>query len=178
MSLPDGVRSVSDTLRLLGRLRRTIASIVHLPLSVIGLYAKRSTARDQYALTVNQPYREFEATLDRLGFVRNLLSSLKQRRYAAPEENAVGSWVSYPHGLLASDEQLHLALYDGPDRSTTDVYAHCEPSMIRHPIQHYRARKTDAEKGVKRIRQRLSEADVDYVINAVDKRYKRPTAPS
>jgi len=89
---------VTHELRFLERLRQHAASLLHLPLSAIGLYAERETPRDQYALTLREPYPIVEAQLHRLGFVRNLVSSLKFRDYAMPPETSVASWVRYPDG--------------------------------------------------------------------------------
>ena len=155
----------------LERLRQYIAAILHLPLSVLGLYAERSTPRDEYALTVRMPYADFEAKLHRMGFTRNLVSSLKRREYAAPPEVAVASWVRYPDGVIRSTHQLHLGLYVGPEGAVTDVYAHWEPSWIRYPIRHYRAREVDSTEGVRRIRRLLSENGVAYHVKPVEERY-------
>lgn len=164
---------MTHELRVLERLRQHVTSILHLPLSVVGLYAERATPRDQYALTIREPYREFEAALHRLGFVRNLVSSLKRREYAAPPEVSTGSWVRYPEGPFRSTHQLHLALYVGPDEAATDVYAHWEPSWIRHPVRHYRAQEVDGEEGVRRIRRLLTDANVEYAVKAPEDRYDR-----
>lgn len=166
---------MTHELRFLERVRQHISSMLHAPLSVVGLYAERSTPRDQYAFTVPMRYELFEATLHREGFVRNLVSSLKRREYAAPEEYTVASWVRYPKGPLRSDYQLHLSLYVGPDRDTTDVYAHWEPSWIRHPIRHYRAQEVESVEGVQRIRESLSQADIDYVVKSVEERFEPET---
>lgn len=155
---------MTHELRFLERVRQGVASLLHLPLSAFGLYAERETPRDQYALTLREPYPLVEAQLHRLGFVRNLVSSLKFRDYATPPETSVASWVRYPDGALASDDQLHLALFVGPDRSTTDVYAHWEPSWIRHPIRHYRANDVDAEEGVERTRALFEREGVEYAV--------------
>jgi len=151
-------------LRFLERLRQRVASLLHAPLSLVGLYAERKTPREQYAFTLREPYPVVEAQLHRLGFVRNLVSSLKYRAYATPPETTVASWVRYPEGALASDDQLHLALYTGTDRTTTDVYAHWEPSWIRHPIRHYRATDVDAERGIERARSLFENADIEYAV--------------
>jgi len=155
---------VTHELRFLERFRQHAASLLHLPLSAIGLYAERETPRDQYAFTLREPYPLVEARLHRLGFVRNLVSSLKFREYAAPPETSVASWVRYPEGALASDRQLHLALFVGPDRETTDVYAHWEPSWIRHPIRHYRATDVDAEAGIERARALFERNGIEYAV--------------
>lgn len=155
----------------LERFRQRFASALHVPLSAIGLYAERTTPRDQYALTVREPYPQFEAELHRLGFTRNLVSSLKTREYAAPPEITVASWVRYPDGPLGSDHQLHVGLFVGPDDDTTDVYAHWEPSWLRHPIRHYRAHEVDSEEGVRRVRELFTEEDVEYVVNSKADRY-------
>jgi hypothetical protein len=81
-----------------------------------------------------------------------------------PPETSVASWVRYPDGALASNRQLHLALFVGPDRETTDVYAHWEPSWIRHPIRHYRAIDVDAETGIARTRRLFERADIEYTV--------------
>lgn len=155
---------MTHELRFLERLRRHAASLLHLPLSAVGLYAERETPRDQYALTLREPYSIVEARFHRLGFVRNLVSSLKFRDYAAPPETSVASWVRYPDGALTSDRQLHLALFVGPDRDTTDVYAHWEPSWIRHPIRHYRAADVDAEAGIRRVRELFEREGIEYAV--------------
>jgi carboxylesterase type B len=161
---------VTHELRFLERLRQHAASLLHLPLSAIGLYAERETPRDQYALTLREPYPIVEAQLHRLGFVRNLVSSLKFRDYAMPPETSVASWVRYPDGALASDRQLHLALFVGPNSETTDVYAHWEPSWIRHPIRHYRATAVDAETGIERIRALFERDGIEYAVVPSDER--------
>jgi len=161
---------VTHELRFLERLRQRVASLLHAPLSLVGLYAERRTPREQYAFTVREPYPVVEARLHRLGFVRNLVSSLKYRAYETPSETTVASWVRYPEGALESDDQLHLALYAGSDRSTTDVYAHWEPSWIRHPIRHYRANDVDAQQGVERARSLFEEAGIEYAIVPADER--------
>ena len=161
---------MTHELRFLERLRQNVASLLHAPLSLVGLYAERETPREQYAFTLREPYPIVEAQLHRLGFVRNLVSSLKYRDYETPPETTVASWVRYPDGALASDNQLHLALYAGADRSTTDVYAHWEPSWIRHPIRHYRATDVDAERGIERTRSLFEEAGIEYAVLPAEKR--------
>lgn len=155
---------MTHELRFLERVRQVTASLLHLPLSTVGLYAERETPRDQYACTLREPYPIVEAKLHRIGFVRNLVSSLKHRAYDMPPETSVASWVRYPNGALASDYQLHLGLFVGGDRSTTDVYAHWEPSWIRHPIRHYRANDVDAETGIDRTRDLFERAGIEYVV--------------
>lgn len=155
------------------RLRQYIASVLHLPLAAVGLYAERQTPHDQYALTVRQSAAKFQAELHYLGFIRNFVSSLKQREYEAPPEVSVASWVWYPEGALRSSHQLHLALYIGPNAETTDVYAHWEPSWIRHPIRHYRAREVDAASGVRKFRRLLSDGGIEYAVKPVDQRFER-----
>lgn len=166
---------MTHELRVLERVRQVIASLLHLPLSTLGLYAERETPRDQYACTLREPYPIVEARLHRLGFVRNLVSSLKRRAYDTPPETTVASWVRYPDGALASDDQLHLGLFVGPDRSTTDVYAHWEPSWIRHPIRHYRANEVDAGTGIERTRALFERAGIEYVVVPADERIEVET---
>ena len=161
---------MTHELRFLERLRQNVASLLHAPLSLVGLYAERETPREQYAFTLREPYPIVEAQLHRLGFVRNLVSSLKYRDYETPPETTVASWVRYPDGALASDNQLHLALYAGSDRSTTDVYAHWEPSWIRHPIRHYRATDVDAQRGIERARSLFEDAGIEYAVLPAEKR--------
>ncbi|MGM0447724.1 MAG: hypothetical protein ACQERM_05655 [Methanobacteriota archaeon] len=161
---------MTHELRFLERLRQGVASLLHAPLSLVGLYAERKTPREQYAFTLREPYPIVEAHLHRLGFVRNLVSSLKYRAYATPPEATVASWVRYPDGALASDHQLHLALYVGSDRATTDVYAHWEPSWIRHPIRHYRATDVDAQQGVEGARSLFEGADIEYAVLPAEQR--------
>lgn len=156
----------------LERFRQFVASFLHLPLAAIGLYAERYTPHDQYALTVRVPAAEFEARLHHLGFVRNFVSSLKTREYHAPAEVSVASWVHYPEGAFRSSHQLHLALYVGPNEESTDIYAHWEPSWIRHPIRHYRAREVDTPTGVAQIRTILSESGIEYIVKPVAERYQ------
>ncbi|WP_432508002.1 hypothetical protein [Halorubrum ezzemoulense] len=161
---------MTHELRFLERVRQSVASLLHAPLSLVGLYAERETPREQYAFTLRQPFPLVEAQLHRLGFVRNLVSSLKYRDYETPPETTVASWAWYPEGALASDDQLHLALYVGPDRSTTDVYAHWEPSWIRHPVRHYRATDVDAQRGIERVRSLFEEAGIEYAVVPADER--------
>ena len=68
------------------------------------------------------------------------------------------------------DNQLHLGSYAGRDRSTTDVYAHWEPSWIRHPIRHYRATDVDAEEGIRRTRSLFEAAGIEYAVLPAEKR--------
>ena len=131
--------------------------------------------RDQYALTLHDRYPFVEARLHRLGFVRNLVSSLKFRDYGMPSETSVASWVRYQDGALGSDFQLHLSLFVGPNRATTDVYAHREPSWIRHPIRHYRANDVDAEAGIERPRAPFEREDIEFDVVPADGRVA--TAP-
>ncbi|MDB2223446.1 hypothetical protein PM023_02010 [Halorubrum ezzemoulense] len=161
---------MTHELRFLERVRQSVASLPHAPLSLVGLYAERETPREQYAFTLREPFPLVEAQLHRLGFVRNLVSSLKYRDYETPPETTVASWAWYPEGALASDDQLHLALYVGPDRSTTDVYAHWEPSWIRHPVRHYRATEVDAQRGIERVRSLFEEAGIEYAVVPADER--------
>ena len=161
---------MTHELRFLERVRQHVTSALHLPLSAIGLYAERETPHDQYAFTLREPYPRVEARLHRLGFVRNLVSSLKFRAYDSPPETTAASWVCYPEGALASDDQLHLGLFVGPDRATTDVYAHWEPSWIRHPIRHDRANEVDAETGVTRVRTLFEREGIEYVVVPADER--------
>lgn len=169
---------MSHELRFLERLRQRVASLLHAPLSLVGLYAERKTPREQYAFTLREPYPVVEAQLHRLGFVRNLVSSLKYRSYATPPETTVASWVRYPEGALASDHQLHLALYTGTDRTTTDVYAHWEPSWIRHPIRHYRATDVDARRGIGRVRSLFEDAGIEYAVRPAEARIGGDAADS
>ena len=161
---------MTHELRTLERFRRHVASVLHLPLSLVGLYAERDTPPDQYAMTLQEPYPHVEGRLHRLGFVRNLVSSLKHRSYDAPPETTVASWARYPAGALRSSHQLHLGLFVGPDESTTDVYAHWEPSWIRHPIRHYRAREVDAEEGVRRVRDLFEREGVPFAVVPAEER--------
>ncbi|TKX43775.1 hypothetical protein EXE41_14950 [Halorubrum sp. SD690R] len=161
---------MTHELRFLERVRQSVASLLHAPLSLVGLYAERETPREQYAFTLREPFPLVEAQLHRLGFVRNLVSSLKYRDYETPPETTVASWAWYPEGALASDDQPHLALYVGPDRSTTDVYAHWEPSWIRHPVRHYRATEVDAQRGIERVRSLFEEAGIEYAVVPADER--------
>ncbi|WP_418286639.1 hypothetical protein [Halorubrum sp. DTA46] len=155
---------MTHALGFLERLRQHAASVLHLPLSALGLYAERETPDDQYAFTLQEPYPHVEARLHRLGFVRNLVSSLKFRACDSLSEATAASWVRYPDGALASDDQLHLGLFVGADRTTTDVYAHWEPSWIRHPIRHYRANEVNAEMGVERARALFEREGIEYVV--------------
>ncbi|SMO65109.1 hypothetical protein [Halorubrum cibi] len=155
---------MTHALRPLERLRRLVASVLHLPLSLVGLYAERNTPNEQYAVTVHEPYRLLEARLHRLGFVRNLVSSLKYRSYETDPETTVASWARYPDGALASDQQLHIGLFVGSDRETTDMYAHWEPSWIRHPVRHYRAEDVDAEEGIRRLRELFEREGIVYAV--------------
>jgi hypothetical protein len=168
---------MTHELRVLERLRQGVTSLLHLPLSAVGLYAERETPSEQYALTLYEPYPIVEARLHRVGFVRNLVSSLKFRNYAMSPEISVASWVRYPDGALASDARLHLALFVGPDGSTTDVYAHWEPSWIRHPVRHYRANDVDAATGVKRVRALFEREGIEYAVVPADKRVAPEIAP-
>ncbi|CDK38447.1 hypothetical protein [Halorubrum sp. AJ67] len=161
---------MTHELRFLERLRQRVASLLHAPLSLVGLYAERETPREQYAFTLRKPSPVVEAQLHRFSFVRNLVSSLKYRAYATPPETTVASWVRYPEGALASDDQLHLALYTGTDRATTDVYAHWEPSWIRHPIRHYRATGVDAQAGIERARSLFENAGIEYAVVPAEER--------
>ncbi|WP_418281628.1 hypothetical protein [Halorubrum sp. DTA98] len=161
---------MTHELRFLERMRQRIAGVMHFPLSAIGLFAERETPRDQYAFTLRRPYGDVEAMLHRLGYVRNLVSSLKHRSYDTPPETTVASWVWYPEGALRSTSQLHLGLFVGSDRETTDVYAHWEPSWIRHPVRHYRAEEVDAEKGVVRVRELFESAEVEFVVVPAERR--------
>jgi len=161
---------MTHKLRFLERICQAVTSVLHLLLAAIGLYAERETPSEQYALTPHEPYPLVEARLNRLGFVRNFVSSLKFRDYAMPPETSVASWVRYPGGALASDDQLHLALYVGPDDETTDVYAHWEPSWIRHPIRHYRATGVDAAAGIERTRALFDREGVEYSVVSFDER--------
>jgi len=161
---------MTHRLRVLERVRQIVASLLHFPLSTVGLYAERETPRDQYACTLREPYPIVEARLHRLGFVRNLVSSLKRRGDDTPPETTVASWVCYPEGALTSDDQLHLGLFVGPDRSTTDVYAHWEPSWIRHPIRHYRANEVDTRTGIERTRARFERAGIEYAVVPAEER--------
>ena len=161
---------MTHELRFLERLRQVVASLLHLPLSAFGLYAEREAPRDQYAVTLHEPYPLVEARLHRAGFVRNLVSSLKFRDDATPPEASVASWARYPDGALRSDHQLHLSLFVGPDRATTDVYAHWEPSWIRHPVRHYRADDVDAEEGIERTRELFEREWIEYAAVPADER--------
>ena len=162
---------MTHELRFLERARQRFASLLHLPLSLVGLYAERETPREQYACTVQEPYNRLEAHLHRKGFVRNLVSSMKYRSYATPPEATAASWARYPDGALRSTHQLHLGLFVGPDRETTDVYAHWEPSWIRHPIRHYRAQEVDADEGVDRVRETFEAADLECTDLAKSERF-------
>jgi hypothetical protein len=132
---------MTHELRVLERLRQGVTSLLHLPLSAVGLYAERETPSEQYALTLYEPYPIVEARLHRVGFVRN------------------------------------LALFVGPDGSTTDVYAHWEPSWIRHPVRHYRANDVDAATGVKRVRALFEREGIEYAVVPADKRVAPEIAP-
>lgn len=169
---------MTHELRALERVRQVVAGLLHVPLSTVGLYAERETPRDQYACTLREPYPIVEARLHRLGFVRNFVSSLKRRAYDTPPETTVASWVRYPERALASEYQLHLGLFVGPDQSTTDVYAHWEPSWIRHPIRHYRATDVDAETGIERTRDLFERAGIEYVVVPADERLPTETDSS
>lgn len=47
---------MTHKLRFLERLRQHVASLLHAPLSLVGLYAEQETPREQYAFTLHEPY--------------------------------------------------------------------------------------------------------------------------
>jgi hypothetical protein len=88
---------------------------------------------------------------------------------------SVASWARYPDGALASEYQLHLSLFVGLDRATTDVYAHWEPSWIRRPIRHNRANDVDTEEGVERVRALFEREGIEYAVVPADERFATGT---
>lgn len=153
-------------------LRVKLAAALHTPLSGLGMYAESKVGSGSYAGTIPTRYKQFEAELHRLGFIRNFGSSLKYRdTEIGEEEKSVASWVYYPDGAATSDYQLHIDLFVGPNDEQTDVYAHWEPSWIRHPIKHYQANDVDAEKGIRMFLDMLEDEGIAYLILPTDARF-------
>ncbi|ELY51830.1 hypothetical protein [Natronorubrum bangense] len=134
--------------------RRTIIPQLHyLFKSSFDGYAVSHTTADEYALTAHCSEATIEEILERLGFSRNPIASLKVRMDG---NTAEGSWVWRESPL--ADNQLHIVLHELEDAEKVDVYAHWECSWIRHPYKHYVARGYDAQKGVELARRWLVDA--------------------
>lgn len=50
------------------------------------------------------------------------------------------------------------------------MYAHWEPSWVRHPIRHYRASDVDAETGIERARSLFENAGIEYAVVPAEQR--------
>ncbi|SEH15827.1 hypothetical protein SAMN04487967_2262 [Natronorubrum sediminis] len=117
-------------------------------------YAVSHTTAEEYALTTRCSEEHLEDVLEKLGFSRNPIASLKVRMDGNTSE---GSWVWRESPL--ADMQLHIVLHEIENAEKVDVYAHWECSWIRHPYKHYVARGYDAEKGVELARRWLINYD-------------------
>ncbi len=132
--------------------RSFIPQIHYLLRGTFGGYAVSHTTAKEYALTARCSEADLEDILEKLGFSRNPIASLKVRMDGNTSE---GSWVWRASPL--ADNQLHIVLHELEDESGVDVYAHWECSWIRHPYKHYVARGYDADLGVELARRWLTD---------------------
>lgn len=133
--------------------RRSFVPQIHYLLrGTFGGYAVSHTTAEEYALTARCSEDQLEDILEKLGFSRNPIASLKVRMDGNTSE---GSWVWRASPL--ADNQLHIVLHELEDESGVDVYAHWECSWIRHPYKHYVARGYDADLGVELARRWLTD---------------------
>lgn len=109
-----------------------------------------------YVGTVPETVPEFETTLRRLGFSWDPLSLY---HHTSTGRTSDGSWT-YRESILA-DQQLHAVMFDRGD-DTLDLYAHVEPSWIRHPLGHALMDDIDRRRGVTRMRELLENAGIDH----------------
>ena len=154
--------------------RRTVLPQLHFLLrGTFGGYAISHTTADEYVLTAYCSEETIEDVLERLGFSRNPIAALKVRIDGNTSE---GSWVWRPS--LFADKQLHVVVHDLRNDPGVDIYAHWECSWIRHPLKHYFARGSDAERGVALARRQLVDGTeleygpgIDYEIdNSLERR--------
>lgn len=110
----------------------------------------------QYVGTLDMTENAIEAALRGMGFRRNPVAFLKERKWSPFDSDGVseGSWVWRP-SLFAS-MQLHVTLFSNDDGSY-DVAAHWEASWIRRPIDHIRSEDFHAAEGVRRMTEMLNE---------------------
>lgn len=111
---------------------------------------------DGYVGTVPNAVPAFETTLRRLGFSWDPLSLY---HHTPTGRTSDGSWT-YRKSVLA-DRQLHVVLFER-ESDRLDMYAHEEPSWVRHPLGHARMNDIDRERGVDRLTSMLDSAAIEY----------------
>lgn len=129
-------------------------------------YVKSSSDETEYVGTIQKNEETLEKELDRMGFQRNPLASLKSVSKTGNEEEGSFRKIGFEN---SPDMQLHVILYgekDKPEGKSDEMYmyAHWEKRWDRHPIEHYRGICKDDERGVKLARGLLEEYGVDYTI--------------
>jgi len=151
---------VTHELRFLERLRQHATSLLHLPLSAIGLYAERETPA-----TSTRSRSGSRTRSSRRGSTGSDSSAISSRRSSSattlcrprPRSRA-GSATPTGRSQATANSTSRCSSARTARRPT--VYAHWEPSWIRHPIRHYRAIDVDAETGIARTRRLFERADI------------------
>lgn len=126
-------------------------------------YVEAKTHNNQFVGRVPMPEEKFEKELHDLGFERNPLASWKHLGSGEHEEASFRKVGFDDH----PEYQLHVILYDGSkiqnaDSGHTYVYAHWEYRWDVYPWKHYRGVNFDAQEGVKRMKDLLGQASIDY----------------
>lgn len=148
--------------------RRRLWPVIDEGLARIGGYATATLPSDGYVGSAECHIREFEDELVEMGFSFGMVAALKDRVCPAGEEVEAGSWVRRDHRF--AHDQLHVHLFDGVGDEYTDVYAHHEASWVRSPLEHYRRRTTDHERGVEMLREIVQDCDVELVDRDLEER--------
>ena len=138
--------------------RRRLWPVLDGALERVGGFATATVPREGYVGSVRGDIRKLERELAAAGFSFGLVAALKDRVCPAGGEVEAGSWVCRDARLAR--HQLHVHLFDGAGDGYTDVYAHHEPSWIRHPLRHVRVEDCDHARGVDEVRAVLAERGV------------------
>ena len=113
--------------------------------------------RDEgYVGTAPETAPEFEKTLRDLGFAWDPLSLY---HHTPSGRTSDASWTYRETPLV--DRQLHVVLFEQAD-DTVDIYAHEEPSWVRHPLKHALMDDIDRSRGVARTCALFDQAAIEY----------------
>lgn len=125
----------------------------HELLSAIGAFGIAEVAPRGEVGTINVSDEDVSATvtyedhaerkLYQMGFCRNVLASKKYRNRPEGRQWSASSWV-YRSSLFAP-RQTHVTLFSTDETGVFVIYAHEEPSNVRHPLKHLASNAMDYE---------------------------------
>jgi len=145
--------------------RRRWWPVLHNPLKSFGGFALSGVGGRAYVGVVKMSEDDLEATLERIGFVRNPWAALKTRLDG--QDVSEGSWVYRKSDVWYRPDdlapmQLHVTVFERADGIGYDLYAHWEDNYWVSPFDHLDGANLSAPRGVEMMHERLDENRVSY----------------